>query len=187
MTTSVNNYLYSIIDTQSGIKRSVNSINEGGSWLFKQVDLFTSSAPLILLEGVDTEINIPFEDTGYSENHLIDLHYNFNSNLFLPQTVGDLYLTSFRGKAVSTHNFTHLHLKVNSPTVDYNPIEAETVIFSKNSGDVEFISTKFLIFISQDLVSNGLKFTAQSGGGNLELYDYSFTIVKLFSNKGKNL
>jgi len=186
MTTNVNNYLNSIIDLQSGIQRSVNSINEGGGWLFKQVMTYTAASPLELVEDTPTTVPIPLADVGYAENHLLNLLYDYENNKFTPSTVGDLFLVSFRGKAVADNNFAYLNLEVNSPNSDFNPVDAATTAFAKNSGVVEFISQKFLIFTSQILVNNGVNVTATAQGANIDLYDYSFTIVRLFSNKGIN-
>lgn len=173
-----------LIDIVSGQRRSVNSLIESGGWFFKQVDTYTESSPLTIADGVKHKLIIPLNDTGLSKGKYFDLSYDPNSHLFLPKTPDDLYLANVRMECKPDSQGGHLDLTIECPSVSYNPINGDTLTFNKSSGEEQFFSPNLILFIGQDLVDNGLEVFLKPSGCDVELYDYSFTLCRLYSNKG---
>lgn len=186
---SSNPHLYStkVTDEQRGITRSFSSINETGAWLFKQVATYTEASPLVVSQGDTEDLLIPLNDSGYEENHLLDLYYDYDLNNFLPPNVGDIYLMSIRGKIIPSNQAGHLDVIITSDGAQFNPIEGSTITFNKSAGEEHLLSGKYLIFITEPLVTSGVRVSVKANNTDCDLYDYSFTIVKLFSDRGDNI
>lgn len=169
-----------IVDTQSKVGRTTESILKQNGWKFIQDGRYTSASPLSINSGVKTKITFNLSQLAYQDGKLLDLAYNQTSNKFLPSQVGATYMTNFRFKAKSSSQNNIVDVTLESPSVSFNPIVADTVTFNKSANTEQFISITQPIFITQDVITNGLEIYITPNGGTLSVYDYSMFIQKTF-------
>lgn len=183
MSTSLLNYSYETVDLKSKQRRSTNSMIESGGWLFKQVATYTSSSPLELLDGVPNKLVIPENDTGFSTGKYFDLSYDYTNQKFAPTTVDDVYFAEIRMKVVPQLQAGHLDLKIEVPNFQYNPINGDSITFTKGAGEEHFISRLFPLFIGEEAKQDGIEVMLTAQGTDIDVYDYSFLIVRVYSDK----
>lgn len=183
MSNEVNKYTFNIIDGKTGQKRTANSLIESGGWYFKQVNQFSLGSPLSVLENTRVKLTIPENDEGFETGRFFDLSYDYDAQKFLPQTVGDVYMVNIRYKAQTPNLSGFLTIDIEIPNANFNPIAAETTRFLLGTNTEQFKSFQTTIFIGPEAVQDGIEVYASSINANISVYDYSFTIVRLFSNK----
>lgn len=174
-------YLYNIISGRNGKQRSIDNMLACSDWRFTQLSNYTAASPLSILQGNTTKITFQLADISYTEGRDLDLNYDYVSQKFIPRTVGDVFLVETRFKAKNSKQNGHSDLKLESPSVSFNPIQAYSFSIPKAASTEQFVSFNAPIFISSDVKNNGLEVKLTAADGNLSLYDVSFMIVRLTS------
>jgi hypothetical protein len=97
-----------------------------------------------------------------------------------------MFLVELSLKAIPTSTFGvgHLNISLESPSVPFNPLDGDTKTYVFGQGQEHFISSLFMVFIGPDVQQNGIEAFLQSYGTDVNIYDYSFKICKLYSNSG---
>jgi len=173
-------FCHLLVDTQSKTERTTEAILKQNGWKFIQDGRYTSSSPLTISSGSKTKLTFSLTQLAYQDGRLLDLAYNQSSNKFMPTQVGATYLANIRFKAKSSSQNNILDVSLESPNVSFNPIVAESITFNKSANTEHFISITQPIFITQDVVTNGLEIYLLPTGGNLSVYDYSVFVQKTF-------
>lgn len=179
-TTSIYTYI-----SQDKINEIVEVINSsvGAGWYFKQVAEFDSDNPVTISNGQRVKLTIPENDAGFERVQNLDLSYDYENQLFKPTTEDDIYLTTLRFKAIPSGSFGgvgSLKITVESPNTAFSPISGDQPSFVRGNGDEHFFSSHHHIFIGQELIDNGLEVYVEANDANVDLYDYSFTLTRLF-------
>ncbi|MGL5012978.1 MAG: hypothetical protein ACRC6V_01650 [Bacteroidales bacterium] len=84
------------------------------------------------------------------------------------------------GTSIEIQNQASQAITLESPGSSFNPVVSSTVIFNKAAGQEHFISVTQPIFISADVVTNGLEIYLNPIGTNISVYDYSVFIQKTY-------
>ena len=174
-------YNYRLIDLQSGLVSTTESILSQGKWQFLQLGNYTSVSPLLVSQGNSTKIIFQPTDIVFSQSNGLEINYDFDNQLFRPQTVGDLFLTEIRFKAVCSAQNGYADLLVTSPSFLYNPVTGSTFNLSKGAGVEQFLTVNGSIFVGEDLKANGFEVNIQAGSGNFSIYDVSFLSCRIGS------
>ena len=180
---NVISYLYKIIDGVSGQKRSATSLIESGGWYFKQINTYTEASPLVIPQGATSKLVIPVNDMGFSRAKYFDLSYDYGNQKFKPTTLDDVYLANVRLKVKPTNQAGHIDIKVTVPNFAFNPINASTESFTKSANQEHFFSPSFELFIGQETIDGGIEVSVTANGTDVSIYDYSFLITRLYSDK----
>lgn len=179
------NYVMStfLIDLEDNIVRPTRAVITAGGWFFGQMGNYTVGSPLAVSNGVKTKIAFNPANMSYSDSRNFTLNYNTTTERFMPSGVGDCFVVNLRFKVKASSQAGHMDITLESPTVAFNPITARTVTFSKQAGDEQFQGITELIFISQDVVTNGLELYVSPHDTNVQIYDVSILISKQYSDK----
>lgn len=181
---NVDSYSAKQIDLTSGMERSTQSLLTGGAWFFKQIAEYTSSSPFTLAVDEKKKFTFQPDDAGFTQGKYFDLLYDFTAQKFTPVTADNVYLANIRFKATSDLRNSQLDILLESPTVLYNPINADSVSFNRTPSTEHFKSSNLLVFIGEDIVTNGVEVYFESHEANMEIYDISFMIVQLYNDAG---
>lgn len=176
-------YNYRLIDLQSGLVGTTESILTQGKWQFIQLGNYTLGQPLVVNEGDSTKITFQPEDITFTAGNGLEINYDFDTQLFRPQIVDDLYLTEIRFKAVCSAQNGYADLLVTSPSFLYNPVTASSFSIPKGVGVEQFVTVNGSIFVGDDLKANGFEVSVAAGRGNFSIYDVSFLSCKIGSGK----
>ncbi|QVV98881.1 hypothetical protein 2017DRC82_0595 [Vibrio phage ICP1] len=122
-------------------------------------------------------------DITFSQSNGLEINYDFDNQLFRPQTIGDLFLTEIRFKAKCSAQNGYADLLVTSPSFLYNPVTAQTFNLTKGAGVEQFITVNGSIFVGEDLKENGFEVSIRAGDGNFSIYDVSFLSCRIGSGK----
>ncbi|QHZ59757.1 hypothetical protein HWD03_gp034 [Alteromonas phage vB_AmeM_PT11-V22] len=163
--------------------RSVTSLIESGGWVFKQIDTYTEASPLTVVQGNKVKLTIPLQDEGFFRSKYFELSYDYTSQKFTPVTEDDVYLANFRMKAKPSTQAGYLNFTLESPNVSYNPLNGGTLTFTKSANEEHFFSPDLTVFIGEDVRQNGIEVWVEAVDCDVEIYDYSFLITRLFSDK----
>lgn len=173
-------FCHLLVDMQSKVERTTESILKQNGWKFLQDGRYTEASPLVISSGAKTKITFDLSQIAYQDGRLLDLAYDQSSNKFMPTQVGATYLANIRFKAKSSSQNNIVDVALESPSVSFNPIVADTITFNKSANTEHFISITQPIFITQDVVTNGLEIYITPNGGTLSVYDYSVFVQKTF-------
>jgi hypothetical protein len=173
-------FCHLLVDTQSKTERTTEAILKQNGWKFIQDGRYTLASPLAISNGSKTKLTFSLTQLAYQDGRLLDLAYNQSSNKFMPTQVGATYLANIRFKAKSSSQNNIVDVSLESPNVSFNPIVAESITFNKSANTEHFISITQPIFITQDVVTNGLEIYLLPTGGNISVYDYSVFVQKTF-------
>lgn len=162
-----------LVDLEDNIERPTRAVMKQGGWFFAQIGTYTSASPLHILDNAKTKISFAPSGISYSESRNFTLNYDVVNNKFHPVGVGNCYLFNLRFKLKASSQAGHLDVLLESPTVSFNPIMASTLSFNKQAGDEQFHSVTGMIYISQDVSTNGLEVYMQPHGTAVDVYDIS--------------
>lgn len=151
-----------------------------GGWLYIQDGRYVSATPKSISNGVKTKIDFDLSQLAYTAGVELVLGYNETTDRFMPTAVNEVFLASIRFKVKPSNATGHLDVMVESPTAAFNPIVAETLTFSKANGEEHFFALVQPIFISADVLTNGLEIYITPDGTNITLYDYSVFVQKTY-------
>lgn len=176
-------YNYRIVDLQSGLVSTAESILSQGKWQFLQLGNYTSAQPLVVNQGASAKVVFQPADITFSQSNGLEINYDFDNQLFRPQTIGDLFLTEIRFKAKCSAQNGYADLLVTSPSFLYNPVTAQTFSIPKGAGVEQFITVNGSIFVGEDLKANGFEVSIRAGDGNFSIYDVSLLSCRIGSGK----
>jgi len=182
---NTHNYSTFLTDQQSKVTRTTESIIQSGGWAFKQVDTYTVSSPLNVVESTPSKLIIPSGDTGYQVSHYLDIEYDPVNHKFITGLNNDLLIMNIRMKCIADAQAGHLDVKVESPSFLYNPLNAYSFSFVKGMSQEHFFSPTLTLFIGQEVQDNGFEIILESIGCDVQVYDYSFIITRPYAD-GKN-
>lgn len=151
-----------------------------GGWRFLQDGRYLVGSPLVISDGVKTKINFDLTQLAYIAGVGLNLNYDDAADKFRPQVVDECFLVSFRMKVKPTSQAGTVDVTLESPGVVFNPIVSSTVIFNKSAGQEHFVNLTQPIFISSDVVTNGLEIYLLPLNTNISVYDYSVFIQKTY-------
>lgn len=177
-------YLGQVIDLQSKVSKTAQDIIREGGWFFKRVATYTESSPFDVPLGQTMVLPIPPNDTGETQGNLLNFSYDYDNQLFRPNTAGEVFAVEIKLKCKPTNQAGHLDLILEIPDYPFNPISGTTLTFNKSAGDEHFFSANFLPFISEDFAAVGAQLKLRAVGTDVSIYDYNFIFVRLHSNKG---
>jgi hypothetical protein len=179
------NYVMSsfLVDLEDNIVRPTKAVITSGAWFFGQVGTYTLGSPLNVLDGVKTKLSFNPANFSYTDGRNLSPNYDVATDKFHPIGVGDCFIVNFRFKMKVSSQAGHMDILLESPTVAFNPITARTVTFNKQAGDEQFQGLTEMIFISQDVSTNGLELFVKPHGTNVQLYDISLLISKQYADK----
>lgn len=167
----------SALDRTVAIKHDTDSI---GGWLFIQDSRYTSSNKLDINNTVKTKIDFSLSNIAYEASDSLDLNYNESSDLFFPCVNGEVYTYNFRCKCIPDSQNANIDFTIESPTVSFNPISSQTSVFSKGMGNEHFLSFNLPIFVSEDVLENGIELYLTPQGTGVSIYDYSVFIQRTY-------
>lgn len=72
------------------------------------------------------------------------------------------------------------YANVKLPDSGIQPLTAQTVTFSKGAGDEHFFSFSFPLFISADVLTNGIALYITPRDTGITVYDYSILIQRTY-------
>lgn len=170
----------SMVDMQTGVQRKTEHILTQNGWKFLQDGRYTAASPLSISSTTKTKLTFNMSQLAYQDGRLLDVEYNQSTNKFVLQDVGGVYLFNVRFKAKSSQQNSYADVVIESPSVSFNPLSASTVSFVRSANNEHFISVSFPIFLSQDVVVNGIEMYITPSGGTTQVYDYSVFIQKSF-------
>ena len=173
-------FCHLLVDMQSKVERTTESILKQNGWKFLQDGRYTSASPLSISNTTKTKLTFDMSQLAYQDGRLLDVEYNQSANKFVLQDVGGVYLFNVRFKAKSSQQNSYADIVIESPSVSFNPLSAATVSFVRSANTEHFISVSFPIFLSQDVVTNGIEMYITPSGGTTQVYDYSVFIQKTF-------
>lgn len=173
-------FCHLLVDMQSKVERTTESILKQNGWKFLQDGRYTSSSHLVVSGATKTKLTFDMSQLAYQDGRLLDVQYNQSANKFVLQDVGSVYLFNVRFKAKSSQQNSYTDIVIESPSVSFNPLSAATVSFVRSANNEHFISVNFPIFLSQDVVTNGIEVYITPSGGTTQVYDYSVFVQKTF-------
>ncbi len=151
-----------------------------GGWRFLQDGRYTLASPLVINNGVKTKINFDLTQLAYVAGVGLTLNYDDAADRFRPSVLNECFTVSFRLKVKPTSQAGTVDVTLESPGTTFNPIVSSTITFNKAAGREHFVSLTQPIFISQDVVTNGLEIYVNPTGTNISIYDYSVFIQKTY-------
>jgi hypothetical protein len=151
-----------------------------GGWKFLQDGRYLVGTPLVINDGVKTKINFDLTQLAYAAGVGLEINYDDTSDKFLPQTENECFTVSLRAKIKPTAQAGTVDLTLESPGVVFNPIVSGTVTFNKSAGQEHFANVTQPIFISADVIANGLEIYLSPIGTNISVYDYSVFVQKTY-------
>lgn len=179
------NYMSSsnLVDLNKKVERPTNAVLTQGGWRFCQVGTYTLASPLAIADGVKTKLLFNPVSFSFTDGRNFNLNYNTSTERFMPQQVGDALLVNLRLRVKPSAQAGTMDITLESPTVAFNPIMSDTKTFNKSAGTEHFMSSFAPIFISADVVTNGLEVYIKPLGTNLQVYDISIMVSKLYNEK----
>jgi hypothetical protein len=177
------NYCAKMIDLTSKRIKSTQAVLKEGDWNFTQLGHYTSISPLVVSSGAKVKITFQEGDVTYQAGVGLITQYDFINQKFIASTLNDVFMVEVRMKVKPSAQSGYMDLLMESPTFGFNPINASTQTFTKSAGDEHFISSDFLVFIGEDVLSNGIEFYIHPVDTNVQVYDISYFIVRLSSGK----
>lgn len=181
MSTFTTIFLSEISDNKSGREKSANALIRQGDWNFFQLGNYTSASPLLVNAGNTSKITFTPSDIVYSIGNGFTPSYDFTNQKFTPTVLNDVFLVETRMKVKCSLQNGHGDLLLESPTVAFNPIQAQSINVPKAANTQQFVSVSVPVFVGQDLIDNGLEVKWNSVTGTFSLYDISFMIIRLSS------
>ena len=177
----VNSMFARMVDLVSNKTKSAQALIRQGEWRFIQLGNYTLASPLLVNNNNKVNITYQLSDVSYTEGNGLDVSYDYVNQKWTPNTQGDVFLVDVRMKVKSSAQNSHLDFIVESPTFAFNPVNASTQSFVHSANDEQFISNTFVLFIGVDVLANGLKFYLEAHDGNFQVYDVSYTVVRVAS------
>lgn len=178
----VKDYFVRLISRITGKDRSIDNLFSSGDWNFIQLGNYTSASPLAITQGNTSKITFQLADISYSVGRDLNLNYDYTTQKFMPQTVGDVFLVEVRTKVKCSAQNGAYEIRLESPSFAFNPVQAQSGTISKVANTEQFLSINVPVFIGTDIVSNGLEVKFKAESGNFQLYDVSYMIVRLTSD-----
>ena len=169
-----------ILDHDLQLERSTKSLLKQNGWNFLQDGRYIQASPLSIVDHVKTKITFGLSQLVYTAGEGLQLNYNQPDNRFYPTEVNATYVVSFRFKVVPASQSGFLDVSVECPGASFNPIIQDTCTFAKTAGTEHFFSITHPLFISQDLVTNGVELFIHPNGTNISVYDYSVFVQKTY-------
>ncbi len=169
-----------MIDWDTKVERPAKSILMQNGWAYLQDGRYVVGSPLVVNDGAKTQLTFDLAQLAYADSSNLQLNYNQSNNRFYPTEIKSCYLVHLRFKVKPSANSGHIDLVIESPTVSFNPIVSETMTFAKSAGDEHFFYITSPLFISQDVITNGLTAYVIPHGTNISLYDYSVLVQKTY-------
>ena len=151
-----------------------------GGWKFLQDGRYTVGSPLVISAGIKTKVNFDLTQLAYSAGAGLILNYDDVSDKFRPSVLNECFLVSFRLKVKPTSQAGTVDVTLESPGTSFNPIVSSTITFNKAAGQEHFAGLTQPIFISQDVITNGLELYVTPLGTNISMYDYSVFAQKTY-------
>lgn len=151
-----------------------------GGWRFLQDGRYLVGTPLVINNGVRTKLNFDLTQLAYVTGAGLTLNYDDVADKFRPSVVNEVFTVSFRLKVKPTSQAGTVDVTLESPGTTFNPIVSSTITFNKAAGQEHFVSLTHPIFISQDVVTNGLEIYVSPHGTNISIYDYSVFVQKTY-------
>jgi hypothetical protein len=151
-----------------------------GGWRFLQDGRYTLASPLVINNGVKTKLTFDLTQLAYAAGVGLEINYDDVSDKFLPQTENECFTVSLRAKIKPTSQAGTVDTTLESPGVVFNPIVSGTVTFNKSAGQEHFANVTQPIFISADVIANGLEIYLSPIGTNISVYDYSVFVQKTY-------
>lgn len=167
----------SALDKTVAIKHDTDNL---GGWSYLQDSRYVVATPKSITATTKTKIDFNLSNIAYSASNALDHNYNDTSDLFFPLLDGEVYHYNFRCKVKPALQNGHLDFTIESPSVAFNPLSAQTVTFSKGAGDEHFFSFIHPIFISADVLTNGIALYVTPRDTNITIYDYSVFIQRTY-------
>lgn len=177
------NFFAKAVDLSSKRIKSAEAIIKQGDWRFIGLSNYTVVNPLVVLQNVKTKIVYQPQDIGYFEGVGLTINYDHISQKFVNLTARDVYQVEVRFKVKPSLQDGHIDLTVESPTFDFNPVNANSATFVKEANEEHFISQQFMIFIGEDVLENGIEFFITPRRTNVSIYDVSYFITRVASGK----
>lgn len=178
---NVLSYVYNIISGRTSKQRSIDNVMACSDWTFIQLGHYTSATPLIITQGSTTKLTFQQNNISYTVGRDLNVNYDYNLQKFIPQTVGDVFLVEIRFKIKCSVQNGNFDVLLESPTVSFNPIQAQSTSVSKVANTEQFVSMSVPVFIGKEVKDNGLEVKVSALSGNLSVYDISFMIVRMTS------
>jgi len=176
-------YCAEFVDLTSKRTKSAEALVKEGDWGFTQLGNYTLAAPLVITSGTKTKVTFQANNISYQAGVGLVTNYDFVNQKFIPSTVNDVFMVEVRLKVKPSAQNGHMDLLMESPTFGFNPINASSMAFTKGANEEHFLSANFLLFIGQDLITNGVEFFIRPNGTSVSVYDVSYFIVRLASGK----
>ena len=151
-----------------------------GGWKFLQDGRYLVGTPLVINNGVKTKINFDLTQLAYAAGAGLEINYDDASDKFLPQIENECFTVSLRAKIKPTAQAGTVDLTLESPGAAFNPLVSSTITFNKAAGQEHFVNLTQPIFISADVVTNGLEIYLNPIGTNVSVYDYSVFVQKTY-------
>ena len=151
-----------------------------GGWKFLQDGRYLVGTPLVVNAGVKTKINFDLTQLAYTAGVGLTLNYDDAADRFRPSVLNECFTVSFRLKIKPTAQAGTVDVTLESPGAAFNPIVSSTITFNKAAGQEHFVSITQPIFISQDVVTNGLEIYVNPISTNVSIYDYSVFVQKTY-------
>ena len=151
-----------------------------GGWAYLQDSRYVLATPKTITSGTKTKIDFSLDAVAYEASNGLSHNYNDTSDLFFPLLDGEMYTYNFRCKVKPTLQNGHLDFTIESPTVAFNPLIGQTVTFSKGAGDEHFFSFNLPLFISADVLTNGIALYVTPRDTGITMYDYSILIQRTY-------
>lgn len=169
-----------MVDWSSATERPCKSILLQNGWAYLQDGRYTVAAPLVIADGAKTQITFLLSNLAYADSSNLTLNYNQSNNRFYPTENKSCYLVNLRFKVKPSANSGHIDITIESPGVSFNPLIGHTLTFAKASGDEQFFSVSGQIFISPDVITNGVTAYITASGTDVSIYDYSILAQKTY-------
>ena len=173
-------FCHLLVDMQSKVERTTESILKQNGWKFIQDGRYTSASPLVISSGSKTKLTFSLTQLAYQDGSLLDVEYNQAMNRFMPTQLRSTYLLNFRLKVKPSAQNGTADATLEVPTASFNPVLAGTLSFNKAANQQHFFSLTDPVFVSQDMLSNGFEIYISPVGTNLSVYDYSVFVQKTF-------
>lgn len=173
-------FCHLLVDMQSKVERTTESILKQNGWKFLQDGRYTSASPLSISNTTKTKLTFDMSQLAYQDGSLLDVEYNQATNRFMPTQLRATYLLNFRLKVKPSAQNGTADATLEVPTASFNPVLAGTLSFNKAANQQHFFSLTDPVFVSQDMLNNGFEIYISPIGTNLSVYDYSFFIQKTF-------
>jgi hypothetical protein len=151
-----------------------------GGWKFLQDGRYLVGTPLVINNGVKTKINFDLTQLAYVAGVGLTLNYDDVNDKFRPQVLNECFTVSFRAKIKPTAQAGTVDLTLESPGAAFNPLVSSTITFNKAAGQEHFVNLTQPIFISADVVTNGLEIYLNPINTNVSVYDYSVFVQKTY-------